>query len=85
MRVERYCCTCGGEYGADIQDDANRHTCPNADGDPEWCSYCGAELMETGSCDNDHSEEENPREAGDDDGVEYADPRDERDERNRDR
>jgi hypothetical protein len=52
-----YCGTCGGRYGEEINKEED-HDCPGNlpgnDDDPGWCEQCGAELMETGSCDNDH-------------------------------
>ena len=47
----RYCCHCG-ELDAEHED----KLCPYAkdDEDGDFCSYCGAELKDTGSCDNDH-------------------------------
>ena len=50
----KYCPTCGEHEDTTGPD----HVCPFADDDPFWCEYCGAELMDTGSCDNDHREEE---------------------------
>lgn len=58
----KYCGTCGGHYGHDLKAEAE-HVCPNSGDEPEWCHDCGAELMETGSCDNDHSEDEDPEPA----------------------
>lgn len=34
------------------------HVCPNDDEEPEWCDRCGAELRESGACDNDHEDSE---------------------------
>ena len=48
MREGRVCSTCGDEEPA--------HVCPNPDGDDAFCDQCGAELKDTGSCDNDHDE-----------------------------
>lgn len=51
-----YCCTCGGTYGDEISVEG-QHVCPGGQDDPQWCEYCGAELTDNGSCDNDHDEE----------------------------
>lgn len=48
MAANDYCATCG-----DCIDGAD-HVCPCADAEPQWCHDCGAELMDTGSCDNEH-------------------------------
>ncbi len=50
MREGRFCGWCG-------EDDAPDHNCERPDIDePVYCDHCGAELTETGSCDNDHDE-----------------------------
>jgi hypothetical protein len=52
-----YCVTCGGRYGFEIPP-ASEHVCPGGeDDDPQWCGWCGAELNDNGSCDNDHEED----------------------------
>lgn len=54
---------------------------------PAVCYTCGADVPETprfgneATCDACARSGRDPREKGDDDGVEYADPRDARDER----
>ena len=82
------CAKCGATYP---ENRAHVHVCRPGDvkqlrhrqADPHCtCNDCIADHIADEVTDTEDTEaEENPREKGDDDGVEYGDPRDERDER----
>lgn len=51
----RYCAGCGAENAATVD---GFTPCPEAEQHDEfhWCEYCGAELTERETCENDHDE-----------------------------
>lgn len=51
IKPNRYCIGCGEE----AEQHAGGHECANPDAE-DFCDQCGAELKESGSCDNDHDE-----------------------------
>ena len=76
------CSACGEEFRFNYQDSAEPDTrkMDPEDAYDDFVQECIDEIADEHECEE-ASAEENPREKGDDDGVEYGDPRDARDER----